>query len=173
MGLKFDGSSKSVSVEDFVFVAEALRVDNNCPWDIFVKGFHHLLTGRAHDWIWEFRQQTPICQWDHLNYHFVKEFRSFVQIVKDNLKESLVQLVYPKNIETINELIEECKRAERNISKRVTYRQQQHHSYRRVNELYDEELTPTDVQNNVDALTAAPGRQLVCWNCKKTWTFLH
>lgn len=47
-GLKFDGSSKSVSIEEFVFRAEALRSDYNCPWDILVKGFHHLLAGRAY-----------------------------------------------------------------------------------------------------------------------------
>lgn len=54
-GLRYDGSLKLISVEEFVFRAESLRLDYNCPWDIFIKGFHHMLTGRAHDWIWQFR----------------------------------------------------------------------------------------------------------------------
>lgn len=45
-----------------------------------------------------------------------------VHIMKDNLKDGLVQLIFPKNIETIDELSEECKRAERNIAKRSSYR---------------------------------------------------
>lgn len=61
-GLKYDGSSKSVSVEEFIFRAESLRVDYVCSLDVFIKGFHHLLTGRAFDWTWQFRQQNPLCE---------------------------------------------------------------------------------------------------------------
>lgn len=214
-GLKYDGSSKSVSVEEFVFRAESLRLDYNCPWDVFVKGFHHLLTGRAYDWIWEFRQQNPYCQWDHLKYHFKKKFRSFesdfeiqrrimerrqlqsesadsyisdivklknqmriqipeheiVRMIKDNLKDGLVQLVYPKEIETIDVLLEECRRAERNIAKRSSHRQQQQlQNYRRVNELEynDPEVNEGNIEVEELKYNQFPNRPVVCWNCKKT-----
>ena len=42
-----------------------------------------------------------------------------VKIVKDNLKDGLAQLVFPIRIETLDQLLEECKRAERNIAKRA------------------------------------------------------
>lgn len=210
-GLRFDGTSKNVSVEDFVFRAESLRIDYNCPWDIFVKGFHHFLTGRAYDWIWEFRQQNPYCQWDHLKYHLIKKFRNFesdfeiqrrmmerrqlpsetadsfitevvklrnqmrvqiheyeiVRIIKDNLKDGLMQLVYPKDIETIEELLEECKRAERNIAKRAPFRQQQQ-NFRRVHELDYYETEQEHYHQEVEALQQTPTttKQLTCWNCK-------
>lgn len=211
-GIKFDGSNKSLSVEDFVFRAEALRWDYNCPWDVFMKGFHHLMTGRANDWFWEFRQQNPTCNWDHLKYHLIKKFRNFesdfeiqrrmverrqmpsetadayiteiirlknqmrvqipeyelVRIVKDNLKDGLSQLVFPKDINSMDELLEECKRAERNIVKRQMHRQQLQ-NYRRVNELEYDDFIPDESTFQVEALKPANNTQkpLTCWNCKK------
>lgn len=76
-GLKYDGSSKSVSVEEFIFRAESLGVDYVCSLDVFIKGFHHLLTGRAFDWTWQFRQQNPLCEWTYLKFCFIKKFRTF------------------------------------------------------------------------------------------------
>lgn len=47
----------------------------------------------------------------------IPEF-GLVKIVKDNLKEGLSQLLYLMNIYTMDKLVEECRRAERNIFKR-------------------------------------------------------
>lgn len=214
-GLKFDGSSKSISVEEFVFRVESLRLDYNCPLDIFVKGFHHLLTGRASEWLWLFRQQNPVCEWDHLKYHFIKKFRNFesdfeiqrkiierrqlpsetadiyiseivrlknqmripipefeiVRIIKDNLKDGLVQLIYAKNIDSIDDLLEECKRAEVTMSKRLSFRQQQPHNYRRIHELehdlnetFENALDVEALHNNKTTTT----KILTCWNCKQS-----
>lgn len=210
-GLKFDGTSKIISVEEFIFRAESLRFDYNCPWDIFLKGFHHLLAGRAYEWFWQFRQQNPFCDWHHLKYNFTKKFKNFesdfeiqrkiidrrqlpsesadifiseivklknqmrvpipefeiVRIAKDNLKEGLVQLIYAKNIESIDDLIEECRRPEVTISKRVSYRQQQQHTYaRRVHEL---DLNNSEDQYpDIEAIynSNIPTKQITCWNCK-------
>lgn len=76
-GLKFDGSTKSTSVEDFVFRVESLREDYNCPWSTLMKGFHHLVTGDAYEWFWSFRQQNPYCEWNQLKYHLIRKFRRF------------------------------------------------------------------------------------------------
>lgn len=209
-GLKFDGSSKNISIEEFVFRAESLRVDYSCPWDVFVKGFHHLLAGRAYDWIWQFRQQNPLCEWEFLKYNLIKKFRNFesdfeiqrkiierrqlpnetadifiseiiklknqmrvpipeleiVRIIKDNLKEGLVQLIYARNIESIDVLIEECRRAEANISKRMHYRQPQQ-QFRRIHEIEfdNDSCDPTSDVEAIHATTTA--KQITCWNCKK------
>ncbi|KAI8118538.1 hypothetical protein CVS40_9881 [Lucilia cuprina] len=49
-GFKFDGTNKSFTVEDFVFRVEVLKNDYNCPWDMVMNGFHHLVTGAASTW---------------------------------------------------------------------------------------------------------------------------
>ncbi|KAI8116446.1 hypothetical protein CVS40_11482 [Lucilia cuprina] len=76
-GIKFDGTSKSLTVEDFVFRIETLRSDYNCTWDILMKGFHHLMTGTASTWFWSFRMKHPSCDWHTFKYHFIKKFRNF------------------------------------------------------------------------------------------------
>lgn len=213
-GIKFDPSNRTLSIEEFVFRAESLRVDYNCPWDVFMRGFHHLLAGNANNWIWGFRHQNPYCTWDHLKYHLIKKFRNFesdfeiqrriverrqgpsetsdmyiaeiiklknqmrmhipeyelVRTIKDNLKDGLLQLVFPMDIQTTEELAEVCRRAERSLAKRSSHRQQ--FTPRRINELeYDE--TPneeTGQSYQVEALkfNTQPAKQLVCWNCKQT-----
>lgn len=91
-----------------------------------------------------------------------------VRMIKDNLKEGLIQLIYPKNVGTIEELLEECKRAERNIAKRISYRQQQQ-NYRRINEL-DIEGNLQSEHVGIEALNKVytSGKQVICWNCRIT-----
>ena len=210
-GIKFDGSNKTFSVEDFVFRVEALREDYNCPWEVLMKGFHHLMTGRANEWFWTFRRQNPICQWDVFKYNLVRKFRNFesdfeiqrrilerrqmptetadtyiteivklknqmrsqiheyelVRIIKDNLKDGLAQLIFPIEIENVDELLFECKRAERNIAKRAMNRPQQP-NFRRVNEMeyteldYEDDFEIAALKNNM-----TPSKPPTCWNCKQ------
>lgn len=171
-----------------------------------------MLAGRAHDWIWQFRQKNPHCEWAVLKYHFIKKFRNYesdfeiqrkiierrqlpsesadiyiseivklqnqmrtpipdfeiVQIIKDNLKDGLVQLIYAKSINSIDDLIEECKRAEVTLSKRLAYRQLHQNNVRRVHEInfnQDEnfhETTEVEALHNSNLNT----KTLTCWNCK-------
>ncbi|KAI8119581.1 hypothetical protein CVS40_8859 [Lucilia cuprina] len=207
-GIKFDGSRKSFTGEDFVFRVESLQVDYNCPMSTLMKGFHHLLTGSAYEWFWTFRRKNPFCEWTHLKHHLIRKFRRFesdseiqrcimkrrqhpsesseafigeiialknqlsrgvredelVRIVKDNLKDGIYQLIYPIPINTFDHLLEECRRAERNLSKRNNHRQ---YNTRRVNELEFNEV-PTNCEHNIEAMrmNLPPARQLICWNCK-------
>lgn len=210
-GIKYDGSKQTMSVEDFVFRVEALREDYQCPWGIFMKGFHHLVSGNAQQWFWDFRRQNPSCEWGHLKYHLIRKFRRYesdyeiqrkimerrqqpsetadtyigeivklqnqlrfsipeyelVRLVKDNLKDGVTQLIFPMEISTMDQLLEECRRAERNLAKRNPYRQQPN-NFRRINELTYEESSEDNSHYDIAALnnTNGPGRQLTCWNCK-------
>lgn len=210
-GLKFDGSSKVLTVEDFVFRVELLRNDYNCPWDILMKGFHHLVTGTASTWFWTFRMQNPTADWHTLKYHLIRKFRNFesdfeiqrrimerrqapnettdcfiteiiklknqmrvhvdetelVKIVKDNLKDGLAQLVFPIRIFSLDHLLEECKRAERNIAKRSSHRM----PLGNPRKIYEVEMYEEPVDEQVRIVEAMqkeklPAKQLVCWNCK-------
>lgn len=208
-GLKFDGTSKSLTVEDFVFRVEVLRNDYSCPWDVLMKGFHHLVTGSASTWFWSFRMKHPNCDWHIFKYHMIKKFRNFesdfeiqrkimerrqtpnesadafisdiiklknqmrvhvaeselVKIVKDNLKDGISQLVFPIRIENLDHLLEECKRAERNIAKRSSHRI----PFSNNRKVYEIDLDENDEQlRQVEALQKEklPGKQLTCWNCR-------
>lgn len=211
-GLKFDGSNKTLTVEDFVFRVELLRTDYNCPWDVLLKGFHHLVTGNASSWFWAFRMKNPTYEWHTLKYHLIKKFRNFesdfeiqrrimerrqapnesadsfiteivklknqmrlhvdeaelVKIVKDNLKDGLAQLVFPITIYNFDHLLEECKRAERNISKRSSHRM----PLGNPRKIYEIEMHNDPEEDEQVRLVEAlqkdklPAKQLVCWNCK-------
>lgn len=209
-GLKFDGTSKSFSVEDFVFRVESLREDYNCPWLVLMKGFHHLVTGNAQQWFWDFRRQNPSCDWNHLRYHLLRKFRRYesdyeiqrkimerrqqtsesadiyiaeiiklqnqlriaipeyelVRMVKENLKDGVAQLVFPMDIGSMDQLLEECRRAERNVAKRSHFRQQT--NFRRINEVDNEEWPQEESYYEIEAINHSnlPGKQLTCWNCK-------
>lgn len=207
--IKYDGTTKNVSVEDFLFRVEAIRQDNGCPDEILTKGFHHLLSGEAYDWLWSYRQRYPGCQWDQLRQAMIKKFRrhesdyeiqckimerrqgynencetyindviklrnqmrtpipelDFVRIVKENLKDSVMQLVYPMKMVCIDQLTEECKRAEKNILKR----RQDYNRLRAAPKVH--ELEYCDPQNNFLELHAihtgdVPENKKNCWNCR-------
>lgn len=208
-GIKFDGTTKTVSIEDFLFRVEAMREDNQCSYQILMKGFHHLLSGEAYEWLWSYRRQYPDCEWDQLRASMVKKFRrhesdyeiqrkimerrqgynencesfindiiclrnqmknptperDFVKMVKENLKDNILQLVYPMKIVCIEQLVKESKRAEQNILKR----RQDLNRMRTVPKVH--ELEYEDPQSSfldVHALhtNGVIENKRTCWNCK-------
>lgn len=107
--------------------------------------------------------------------------KELVMMVKDNLKDGLSQLIYPINILDMDQLLCECKRAERNLAKRNHFRQNQN-QFRKVNELDFSLETNSESNNNilptltpkmddyqVEALkfNTPQVKQLLCWNCKR------
>ncbi|GBP13512.1 hypothetical protein EVAR_101098_1 [Eumeta japonica] len=46
-GIKYDDTAKTMLVEDFIFRVEKLQRSYNCPWEVIMDGFHHLLEGQA------------------------------------------------------------------------------------------------------------------------------
>lgn len=89
-----------------------------------------------------------------------------VRIVKDNLKDGLAQLIFPIKIDSLDQLLEECKRAERNISKRSNRPVMP--NYRRVNEMEFNEYLEDEPEFQLEAFKQdkLPAKQLICWNCK-------
>ncbi|XP_075151748.1 uncharacterized protein LOC142225820 [Haematobia irritans] len=103
-----------------------------------------------------------------------------VKMVKDNLKDGLSQLIFPMYIMDMNHLLDECRRAERNLSKRNLSRQMNPQQHRRVNELeystdyfYDapqpqqREGMTQDFQLEALKMNSPPNKPIVCWNCKR------
>ena len=100
------------------------------------------------------------------------EFRmseeELIRKAKVNLNSNLYWLLYPMQIRSIDQLIEEGKRAERNNSKRISEMQRNNQpNCRRVNEL---DFTPSDPQLEFFELEAMRMNQqnssIVCYNCK-------
>lgn len=76
-GLKFDGVSRNLSAEDFIFRVDELRQDYRCTHADVFRGFHHLLTGQALDWYWLHRKVGQISSWPDLKDCFLRQFRRF------------------------------------------------------------------------------------------------
>lgn len=57
-GVRFDGSSKSMSVESFFFRIETLQRKNGLTEEHLLANFHHLVTGAAERWYWEYMEEN-------------------------------------------------------------------------------------------------------------------
>lgn len=75
--LKFDGTSKSINAEDFIFRLEQLRQDYQCDWDEVLVKFPQLLEGPAEDWYWMQRRLGHIRSFQELKEAFLSQFRKF------------------------------------------------------------------------------------------------
>ena len=209
-GLVFDSSNRKMTIEDFLFRVETLRLDNQCPWSEVYKNFHQLLKGDANEWFWTYRRQYNNLNWDHLRRTMLQKYRRFtsdyeiqgkilerrqrnnesmeeymnaivalknqlkneipeselVRIVKDNLNSSLSPLLFPMKIYCMEQLLDEGKRAERNLEKHSDRPMMRNTNYKRINEL-DSNKSETDSQTSyldVEALEAVADK---CWNCHK------
>ncbi|XP_065356327.1 uncharacterized protein LOC135950718 [Calliphora vicina] len=76
-GIKFDGSTKSMSAEDFIFRVDVLRQDYSCPFNELLRSFHVLLEGPALDWYWNLRKLTAIQSWEDLGRAFLTQFKRY------------------------------------------------------------------------------------------------
>lgn len=76
-GIKYDGTSKTMLVEDFIFRVEKLQKSYNCPWEIVMDGFHHLLDGQAAKWYWDHIRDRPNINWKNMRLDIVQKFQQF------------------------------------------------------------------------------------------------
>ena len=86
--LKFDGSSKSISVDDFVFRVQTLQEMYEVPWPEVLSKFNLLLEGGASDWYWDFVRQYRIHNWTQLKTAITKAFRKYqndTEVIKELL----------------------------------------------------------------------------------------
>lgn len=76
-GIKFDGTSKTITVEDFVFRIEVLRQDYGCPWSEVIISFHQLLEGNALGWYWTHKRLYGFRSWSDIREAMLAQFRRF------------------------------------------------------------------------------------------------
>lgn len=73
-GLKFD--NRNMSVDDFLFRLERLRVSYGASWDDVVINFHHFVAGPVETWFWAFVKTNPNISWIGLKNAMIEHFRS-------------------------------------------------------------------------------------------------
>lgn len=57
-GLKFDGSSGGINVEEFLYRIRSLTEDHfNGDFSVILKNLNTLLVGKAKDWYWRYHKQ--------------------------------------------------------------------------------------------------------------------
>ncbi|XP_065364507.1 uncharacterized protein LOC135957649 [Calliphora vicina] len=78
-GVKFDGTNKTMNVQEFIFRVGALRRDYSCSDDEILRTFHLLLEGPALDWYWDYRKMVHINTWEELEKALLAQYRRFEQ----------------------------------------------------------------------------------------------
>lgn len=75
--LRFDGTSKSITAEDFIFRLERLKDDYGCSDEEVVVKFPQLLEGPAEDWFWMQRRLGRLNTLRDIKQAFLSQFRKF------------------------------------------------------------------------------------------------
>ncbi|XP_073844614.1 uncharacterized protein [Musca autumnalis] len=75
--LKFDGSAKSITAEDFIFRLEQLKEDYGCSDEEVLVKFPQLLEGAAEGWYWMQRRLGRLNSFQALKQSFLAQFRKF------------------------------------------------------------------------------------------------
>ncbi|KAI8119460.1 hypothetical protein CVS40_9298 [Lucilia cuprina] len=203
-GLEFDGTTRTPSVEDFVFRVETLQSYFGVPWTDVLRNMHHFLKKTAHDWLWDFRRMNPnVNDWTIFKKALVSYFHRFesdfdiqrkilerrqlenetfdefcnavlhlrnqqtypikeqdlVEIMKGNLKQSMIQLLFAVRPVGLDHFRTEARRAENLINNQKAF--QTRYVRRQVNELKFE----SEGTEEVNAIMTKV--KLVCWNCKE------
>ncbi|KAI8116933.1 hypothetical protein CVS40_11077 [Lucilia cuprina] len=76
-GVNFDGTSKTIGAQEFVFRVEEMRKDYGNSWSEVLRHFHQLLSGDALEWYWMQRRLQPIYSWEELKEAVINRFRRF------------------------------------------------------------------------------------------------
>lgn len=75
--LRFDGTSKSITAEDFMFRLERLKEDYGYSDEEVVIKFPQLLEGPAEDWFWMQRRLGRLNSLQDIKHAFLSQFRKF------------------------------------------------------------------------------------------------
>ncbi|XP_058986208.1 uncharacterized protein LOC131806262 [Musca domestica] len=76
-GVRFDGTDKTMNVQEFIFREGALMKDYNCPEEEFVTKFHQLLDPPALDWYWNSRKFMPFRTWREIERALLMQYQRF------------------------------------------------------------------------------------------------
>lgn len=76
LGIRFDGSSSGLCVEEFVYRLEYFQKQYGIPWSEIIRDFPLLLTGRAESWYWLFQKTNRFHDWEELKYNLLSQYQS-------------------------------------------------------------------------------------------------
>lgn len=76
-GIRFDGTEKTVNVQEFIFRVGQLKRDFNCPEDEFLTKFHQLLDKPALDWYWNQRKFVNFRSWSELETALLNQYQQY------------------------------------------------------------------------------------------------
>ncbi|XP_073822182.1 uncharacterized protein [Musca autumnalis] len=76
LGLRFDGSSSGLSVEEFVYRLEYFQRQYGIPWAEIIRDFPLMLTGRAESWYWLFEKTHKFHDWEDLKHSLLSQYQS-------------------------------------------------------------------------------------------------
>ncbi|XP_073817098.1 uncharacterized protein [Musca autumnalis] len=76
LGLRFDGSSTGLGVEEFVYRLEYFKRQYGIPWSEIIRDFPLLLSGRAESWYWLFQKTNREHNWECLKSSLLSQYQS-------------------------------------------------------------------------------------------------
>uniref|UniRef100_A0A1I8PBB0 CCHC-type domain-containing protein n=1 Tax=Stomoxys calcitrans TaxID=35570 RepID=A0A1I8PBB0_STOCA len=76
-GVKFDGTTKTMNVHEFIFRVGELKRDYECPDEDFITKFHQLLESPALDWYWGHRKFVQFRDWNELQTALLNQYQRF------------------------------------------------------------------------------------------------
>ncbi|KAL7726522.1 hypothetical protein ACLKA6_001144 [Drosophila palustris] len=79
--VKFDGSVKGPTVQEFLYRVRALTADSlQNDFSFLCKNLRVILVGKVREWYWRFRKENPVVEWDE----FCEVFKSQYHDNKDD-----------------------------------------------------------------------------------------
>lgn len=75
--LRFDGTNRTMNVQEFIFRVGVLKQDYNCTDEEILRDFHILLEGPARDWYWDHRKLVRVQTWSDLEKALLTKYRRF------------------------------------------------------------------------------------------------
>lgn len=76
LGLKFDGSSQNLGVEEFVYRLEYYQQQYSIPWEEILRDFPLIVSGPAESWFWLSQKTNKYRDWPQLKHCLLGQYQS-------------------------------------------------------------------------------------------------
>lgn len=113
--LSFDGESGDV--KDFVYRLEVMARDDRIPDETLARCLHMFLSGKASDWYWVYKQNTPNAVWPRMRDAIVSYFSSYES--EDETREMIIRR-YQGPKETFSDFALEIQKLNGRLRRRLT-----------------------------------------------------
>lgn len=75
-GLNFNGNTRQMNVDTFIFRLEHLQSQYNIPWGEVLRDFHVLVSGQAEEWFWLGVETQQFSDWPCLRYALPSRYQN-------------------------------------------------------------------------------------------------